>query len=196
MRPKQQRGEVTVDRILDAALRLYEKQGEAGLTVAALTRETGVSTGSIYHHFGSLDGVLGGLTQRWLDRLYDEIRAALWSSDDARLGIRALVEAYLGFMIDHPVVGRMLHSARVDEQGWKHAREMRGAQEARLALVTDWIKEHQEAGRLAPISAALAESLVLGPVVGSTRRWVAVGDVDLKEATRELPDRIWRAVAP
>ncbi|GAA1870667.1 TetR/AcrR family transcriptional regulator [Myceligenerans crystallogenes] len=196
MRPKQQRGEATAERVLDTALRLYAAGGEAGVTVAALTRETGISTGSIYHHFGSLNGVLGALTHRSLAALFDEIGAALRETTDARAGIDAFVGTYLGFMAADPVVGRLLHSTTVDEMGWKHAREMRDAQEARLTPIMVWIGDRQREGELAQMSGALVESLILGPVIGCTRRWIAVGDIDLAEAMKVLPERIWRSVQP
>ncbi|MGQ4440396.1 TetR/AcrR family transcriptional regulator, partial [Streptomyces violaceoruber] len=39
------------------------------------------------------------------------------------------------------------------------------------------------------------ESLLLGPVVGVSRRWLTLGDVDLDEAARILPERIWRSIS-
>jgi hypothetical protein len=36
--------------------------------------------------------------------------------------------------------------------------------------------------------------MVLGPVIGVSRRWLTLGDVDLDEAARVLPDRIWRSI--
>jgi hypothetical protein len=42
----------------------------------------------------------------------------------------------------------------------------------------------------------LIESPALGPVVGVARRWLSgIDDVDLDEAARLLPDRIWRSLA-
>ncbi|MGW6577697.1 TetR/AcrR family transcriptional regulator, partial [Streptomyces sp. NPDC054945] len=67
--PKQQRGEATVEQVLDAALHLYAASGEAGLNLGTITGASGVSSGSIYHHFGSLDGVLAALATRSLEEL-------------------------------------------------------------------------------------------------------------------------------
>jgi len=59
-----------------------------------------------------------------------------------------------------------------------------------------WIQPRFESGELAPLPLPLIESLVLGPVIGVARRWLSgVGDVDLEEAVRVLPDRIWRSVS-
>ncbi|MCQ6554652.1 TetR/AcrR family transcriptional regulator [Streptomyces sp. C10-9-1] len=197
MSPKQQRGEATVGQVLDAAMRLYAASGEAGLTVSALTSASGVSTGSVYHHFGSLDGVVNALAVRSLERLLTRLGTALLQETDARSGVEAVVLAYLDFTRSSPEEARLLHSVAADREGMARAGQIRDSQEARLEPIAAWIHAHQEAGGLvAGLSAPLIESLVLGPVVGVVRRWLTMGDIDLEEAARVLPDRIWRSVGP
>ncbi|MGW4024320.1 TetR/AcrR family transcriptional regulator [Streptomyces sp. NPDC005009] len=194
MSPKQHRGEVTAEQLLDAALRVYGEAGEQGLTVSAVTAASGVSPGSLYHHFGSMDGLLTALLIRWLERLLDRMVTALEQSDSARAGVHALVEAYLAFIRDHRDAGLLLHSSRADELGMRQAKQLRDAQEARLSPLSAWVSRHVESGEVAPLSVPLLESLVLGPVIGVSRRWLTLGDVDLDEAARVLPDRIWRSI--
>lgn len=198
MSPKQQRGEVTADLLLDAALRLFAEQGEQGLTVNAVTKASGVSLGSLYHHFGSLDGLVDALTERWLGRLLSELVTAMQATRTARTGIRAIVRTHLAFVREHRDAALLLHSARTDQRNMIQARELRDSQEARLSVFATWAQSHVDSGELAPLSLPLLESLVLGPLVGVVRRWLSgIDDVelDLDEAARVLPDRIWRSVA-
>ncbi|MEU3662848.1 TetR/AcrR family transcriptional regulator [Streptomyces sp. NPDC032940] len=195
MSPKQQRGEATVELLLDTALRLYGEEGEQGLTVNAVTRASGVSLGSLYHHFGSIDGLVNALLVRWLERLLGEMLTALERSRTARTGVRALVRAYLSFVRDHPEAGRLLHSSRADRLGMAQAKQLRDAQEARLTPLAGWLQRYVDKGEIAPLSPPLLESLVLGPVIGASRRWLTLGDIDLDEAARVLPERIWRTVS-
>ncbi|MGQ4427396.1 TetR/AcrR family transcriptional regulator, partial [Streptomyces violaceoruber] len=116
-------------------------------------------------------------------------------SRDARTGVRALVRAYLSFVQAHPDVSRLLHSSRADQVGMEQGRELRDVQEARMPPLTSWVLRHVERGEIAPLSPALLESLLLGPVVGVSRRWLTLGDVDLDEAARILPERIWRSIS-
>lgn len=195
MSPKQQRGAATAEVLLDTALRVYAETGEQGLTVAALTKASGVSLGSLYHHFGSIDGLLDALTQRWLDRLLGELLDALRQTRTARTGIRALVRTYLAFVREYPDASRLLHSSRADRRAMALARELRDTQEARVSAFGLWMQAHIDSGEVAPLPQPLIESLVLGPVVAVTRRWLSgLGDVDLDEAVRVLPDRIWSAI--
>ncbi|MFG3153094.1 TetR/AcrR family transcriptional regulator [Streptomyces sp. NPDC048219] len=195
MSPKQQRGEATVELLLDAALRVYGEEGEQGLTVSAVTKASGVSLGSLYHHFGSIDGLVDALLMRWLERLLGEMVTTLERSRTARTGVRALVRAYLSFVREHPEAGRLLHSSRADRLGMAQAKQLRDTQEARLTPLADWLQRYVDKGELAPLSPALIETLVLGPVIGASRRWLTVGDIDLDEAARVLPERIWRSVS-
>jgi AcrR family transcriptional regulator len=198
MSPKQQRGEVTADLLLDAALRLFAEQGEQGLTVNAVTKASGVSLGSLYHHFGSLDGLFDALTERWLSRLLSELISALQATRTARTGIRAIVRTHLTFVREHRDAALLLHSARTDQRNMIQARHLRDTQEARLSVFAVWIQSHVDSGELAPLPLPLLESLVLGPLVGVVRRWLSQVDdieLDLDEAARILPDRIWRSVA-
>lgn len=194
MSPKQHRGEVTAEQLLDAALRVYGESGEQGLTVSAVTGASGVSPGSLYHHFGSMDGLVTALLMRWLERLLVEMVRALEQSDCARTGIQALVRTYLAFIRDHRDAGLLLHSSRADELGMHQAKQLRDAQEARLTPLSAWVSRHVESGEVAPLPVSVLESLILGPVIGVSRRWLTLGDVDLDEAADILPDRIWRSV--
>ncbi len=52
------------DRILTAALELLAERGPEGVTMSAISRQTGAPIGSIYHRFPSRDLILALL---WLD---------------------------------------------------------------------------------------------------------------------------------
>lgn len=196
MSPKQQRGEATAAQVLDSALELYASRGEAGLTLAALTSASGVSAGSIYHHFGSLHGVVLALAQSWLGRLLEELNGALAGVTGARAGVHAVTETYLRFVQEYPDASRLMHSVATDRELVTDAQRVRSAQEARIAPLAAWLHAHRESGELAALPLPVLESLVLGPVTGVARRWLALGDIDIEEAVRTVPDRVWRSVSP
>lgn len=195
MSPKQQRGEETAGRLLDTALRLYAESGEQGVTVSALTRSSGVSLGSLYHHFGSVDGLMNALLGRWLGHLLEALGTAVARSRTARSGVQALIGGYFTFVQEHQDAARLLHSAYADRRGMADTQRLRDTQEARLSPLAEWLNGHVAAGELAPLPAPLLEALIMGPVVAVARRWVSgLDDVDLDEAAAVLPDRIWTAI--
>lgn len=116
--------------------------------------------------------------------MLDEPGSSLAGARGARSGIESLVTAYLRFTREQRDAALFLHSSYADRFGWAQGRAIRDAQEARLSP-------------LAPLPQPLIEALILGPVVAVARRWLAgYGDVDLDQASRELPDRIRRALRP
>ncbi|MGW0395471.1 TetR/AcrR family transcriptional regulator [Streptomyces sp. NPDC003042] len=194
---KQQRGEATVDQLLTASLRVYAQSGRQGFTVQSVTAASGVSLGSLYHHFGSFDGLAAALYIRCMGQLFDAMTAALERSRTARTGVRALVQAYLDFTRDHRDAALFLHASAYSGYLAGHAEEIRAAKEAKLARMVAWMRARMEKGEIRPIPGPLLEVLVIGPPCEAAKRWLAsTYDLDLDEAARLLPDAVWRSVRP
>ncbi|MBW1600351.1 TetR/AcrR family transcriptional regulator [Streptomyces sp. JJ38] len=195
MARKQQRGEATVDRLLTAALEVFAASGQQGFTVNAVSRASGVSLGSLYHHFGSFDGLAAALYTRCMRELCTEVAQALTRSRTARTGIRALVRAYLRYTEEHRDAALFVHASAYAGYLDAHAEEVRAAKEPLLAAIEEWLVPRIEAGEVAPLPGPLIEVLVIGPVAEAARRWLSsTYDADLAQAARLLPDRIWHAV--
>lgn len=56
--PRQARGVATVERAVTATVALIDEVGEGGVRFAEVSSRSGVSNGSLLHHFGSLDALL------------------------------------------------------------------------------------------------------------------------------------------
>lgn len=67
----QRRALSTVERLIEAAVELLDAGDEHGITVASVTRRAGVTTGSLYHHFGDRNGLIATAHARRFDRLLD-----------------------------------------------------------------------------------------------------------------------------
>ncbi|NWF30277.1 TetR/AcrR family transcriptional regulator [Streptomyces sp. PKU-EA00015] len=197
MSPKQQRGEVTVDRLLTAALEVYASSGQQGFTVNAVTEASGVSLGSLYHHFGSFDGLAAALYIRCMEELFDELTAAVTRTRTAHTGVRALVRAYLRFTEERPAAALFIHASAYSGYLAAHADRIRAAKAVMLGGIVDWMRPRIEAGEILPTPEPLIEALVIGPVAETARRWLSnTYDIDLAQAARILPDRIWRSLRP
>jgi AcrR family transcriptional regulator len=62
--PSQERSKRTVERILDAATRIFHEQGYSGATTNDIADEADISVGSLYQYFPNKDALLVALTQR------------------------------------------------------------------------------------------------------------------------------------
>ena len=56
--PKQARAKDTVSQVIAEANRAIETAGESSVRIQEISAKTGVSIGSIYHHFGDRDGLI------------------------------------------------------------------------------------------------------------------------------------------
>jgi AcrR family transcriptional regulator len=195
MSPKQQRGTETVDRLLSTALDVFAESGQDGFTVSAVTTASGVSLGSLYHHFGSFDGLAAALYSKCMAQLFDALIAALQRTRTARTGIRALVVTYLRFTEEHPAAARFIHASAYAGYLAAHASQINAAKAPRLEAVAGWLRPHVASGELAHLPEPLIEILLIGPVAETARRWLSgVPGVDIGQAVRVLPDRIWRSL--
>lgn len=184
-----------MDRLLTAALEVYAASGQDGFTVNAVTSASGVSLGSLYHHFGSFDGLAAALYSRCMAELFDELIAALGRVRTARTGIRAIVTAYLRFTERRPAAARFIHASAYTGYLAAHAERVTAAKAEKLAAVAGWLRPRIVAGEIIDIPEPLLEVLLIGPVAETARRWLAGGSgIDLAHAAKVLPDRIWRSV--
>jgi AcrR family transcriptional regulator len=65
--PRQERSRRTVERILDAAARIFHEQGYVGATTNDIADEAEVSVGSLYQYFPNKDALLVALTRRHIE---------------------------------------------------------------------------------------------------------------------------------
>ncbi|MGR4882603.1 TetR/AcrR family transcriptional regulator [Streptomyces sp. LARHCF249] len=197
MSPKQQRGEATVDQLLTAALRVFAESGQQGFTVNAVVSASGVSLGSLYHHFGNFDGLAAALYIRCMDLLCEDMTAALTRCRTARTGIQSWVASYLRFTQEHRDVALFLHASAYSGYLVGHAEEIAAAKAEKFGAIMQWLKVRMERGEIAPLPAPVIEVMVMGPLTEAARRWLSsTYEIDLPDVARHLPELIWRSLRP
>ena len=71
--PSQERSQRTVERILDAAARVFHEQGYSAATTNDIADEADVSIGSLYQYFPNKDALLVALTKRHIESTSSEL---------------------------------------------------------------------------------------------------------------------------
>jgi AcrR family transcriptional regulator len=93
--PRQRRSRDTVERILDAAARIFDERGYRGTTTNHVAALAGVSVGSLYQYFPNKDAILVALAERHLDavaaRFLDRLTALRTEAPPAADVVRSLV---------------------------------------------------------------------------------------------------------
>ena len=154
------------DALLQAAERVLEREGLAGLTLRAVAREAGVSHAAPTHHFGDLSGLVSELAAIGFRQFNAAMAQACTSETPYPARGLARAKAYIAYAKAHPgMYGLMFRTERLD-----YTRpSLHEAAEASFAGLASAIaasrQEHIEAGALTLDQAAAiarAWSLVHG----------------------------------
>ena len=116
--PRQERALEKVGLMLEAATRILDKQGLAGLTTNRVAEVAGVSIGTVYQYFNDKSELLDALADREVQALSNAVLAALTGPAPAEAGgrvravVRAVLQAYGGRTGVHKLLVEHLLAAR------------------------------------------------------------------------------------
>lgn len=161
-----QQGNLSRDRIVDEAIRLIEREGEAALSMRRLGSALGVQAMSLYHHVGSRDE----LTEAIAERIFEPARhielEAGWREAAASFG-RALRRV----AVDSPQAFRLI--------GLRPLEAPRSLAERLLAVARSAGFSRQDSLVLYRAVASFARGYALAETLGFT---VGVGEIDADTA--------------
>jgi AcrR family transcriptional regulator len=154
----------TLDRVLETAGQLIATRGYDGFSIADLVAGSGVSSGSIYHHFGAKDGVLAALLLAAVEDYQRHLLTVLEDhADDAEGGIHAVVTAHLEWMQEHRREASLLLTYRDTVRSGAHGRRLKALNRRFLAVNAAWLERQAAAGRMPPVAVEIAHAVVFAP---------------------------------
>lgn len=103
------------DHILDAARTVVLRDGPRAASVAAIARESDAPVGTLYHRFGSRDGVLAAAWLRALEGFQRRALAAAAAHPDPLEAAVAMASSQISFARDQPEDARLLLTLRRDD---------------------------------------------------------------------------------
>ena len=181
-------------QILDAAVRVFARQGYHACRVSDIADEAGVAYGLVYHYFRSKDEVMNELfTERW-----SLLLAAIEEADRGTGTGREKLDAVAGFIVDsyrhdpelmQVIIVEVTRAA--NSFGRTHLPEINKAYEAIEKIIAD----AQSAGTFrAEIDPRLASMFFYGGVEQLLSGWIfellPAGDGDFDRARGTLVDSI------
>jgi AcrR family transcriptional regulator len=159
-------------QILDAAIRVFARQGFHSTRVSDIADEAGVAYGLVYHYFKSKEEVLNELfTERW-----SLLLAAIDEADGDDRPPRAKLETVAGFIIESyrhdPELMKVIIvevTRAANSFGQTHLREIRRAYDSIARIV----EEGQESGAFrADIDPAFASMSFYGAIEQLLSGWI------------------------
>jgi AcrR family transcriptional regulator len=104
-RPRQERGQRRIDKILDAADWVFARVGYEAATTNAIARKARTSIGSLYQFFPNKEAILHALADRYLSEL-KAVQNVMLDDEAAGLPLPALYDRIIGslaeFHASHP----------------------------------------------------------------------------------------------
>ncbi|WP_298726372.1 TetR/AcrR family transcriptional regulator [uncultured Ferrovibrio sp.] len=184
-------------RALEAALALVDAQGVAAMTIEEVRKRSGVSIGSLYHHFRSREGLLAGLYQDLLARYRAVLSAELLRCDGARALVEGFVRTHIAWAAANQAAARFLMEYRHDPAIVAASEaELQSSTAEFIRPILARLKPAMTAGEVRDLPAELLLSLVFGPVQAWLKLWLN-GHSGLKPdaAAERLIELIWAALA-
>ncbi len=159
-------------QILDAAIKVFARQGFHSTRVSDIADEAGVAYGLVYHYFSSKEEVLNELfTERW-----SLLLAAIDEADNAGQTPREKLENVAGFIIESyrhdPELMKVIIvevTRAANSFGQTHLREIRRAYDSIARIV----EEGQESGAFrSDIDPAFASMTFYGAIEQLLSGWI------------------------
>lgn len=123
---KSRKGELTAERILDAAEELFSERGYAGTSLREVAAAVGIRIPSLYNHFESKQALYGAVLERGLSPLLLAMSEAV-SEDGEAPDAERVIEAVMQLLAQRPNLPRLvLH-------------ETLSGGESLTPMLTDWV---------------------------------------------------------
>ncbi|HJY73862.1 MAG TPA: TetR/AcrR family transcriptional regulator [Streptosporangiaceae bacterium] len=118
-----ERGQATRAHLVDVATRLFAAHGYDGTSIAAVLADSGVSRGSLYHHFPGKDALFWAVLEGVAARVGQQVADAERDAPDPVAALRAGCLALIRLAGDPVVQQTMLIDAPA-VLGWRRWREL------------------------------------------------------------------------
>ena len=183
--------------ILQAALQCFTEQGVAATTIEMIRERAGASIGSLYHHFGSKDGIARALFLDAMEAYHEQLWRRLDQVSTAEAGVRALVSSYIDWVADNPDLARFVLYSRGYLVKQAAGAELEVDSRARLSRLWAFFRPFIDRNELKRVPAECYASLIIGPAHDYARLWLA-GRVrtPLRDYRELFADAAWTMLKP
>jgi TetR/AcrR family transcriptional regulator, fatty acid metabolism regulator protein len=160
------------ERILDAAERVFARQGFFHSRVSEIARDAGVADGTIYLYFKSKDDLLISLFESRMERVNQRMATALANQVTPTDKLMSLVRTHLGLVRDNPALAEVLTIEL--RQSTKFMKEYANPRFGEfLKLVASVVAEGQERGEFVTgVPAPHAARMIFGIIDELALAWL------------------------
>ncbi len=163
------------NQILNAAIKVFARQGYYKSTVSQIAREAGVADGTIYLYFKNKADILFNFFSYKTRQVFDGFRKEVEKAENAETKLRSLVKRHLFEFQQNPDVAvvfqrEALNARHIDEA------LIRDISRMYLDILDDIISQGQAEGSMRKnIQSGVVKRFILGAVNEVINTWVVTG---------------------
>jgi TetR/AcrR family fatty acid metabolism transcriptional regulator len=183
--------------ILDAAVRVFARNGYYNSRVSDIAREAGIASGTIYLYFKTKDEILVTLFREKMAEWVARVRAEIAGEPDAVAKIRRLVHLHFGVLETDPDLAEVVQVEL--RQGHKFFRGASAHEiSAYFELIASVLEEGIAAGQVSrTVPVKLATKMLFGAMDQLATSWVlGKRKYRLVDAADEVATIFLKGVAP
>lgn len=181
------------EKVIEAALQLFSRRGYFSTSIPDIVRESGVSTGSIYHHFGDKEGIARSLFDTTVERMQQALQDICQRHPDTESRCRDIIQLLFSITEQEPeLMNFMLHARH--REFLPSVAPICSSQPFRLMRAV--VAEGMDRGDLRPMDETVAAAAVFGGAIRLIQmRLDGVIQQPLQSFLDETWDCAWRSVA-
>lgn len=182
-------------QILRSALACFDELGVEATPIDTIRERAGSSIGSIYHHFGSKEGLIAALYLAALDDQLALMQPAMNAATTPKAAIEALVHAYLSWVSQQPELARFLFRARHAVASGPRKAELAERNAQRYQALLAWLRQGVKEGSIRSLPGETYASLLIGQAENYCKAWLS-GRVKGRplDHAETFTDAAWRSV--
>ncbi len=183
-------GELTREKILNTAKRLFVERGYFNTSIRDIAREAGVSTGALYHHFESKEEIAGEIYQRTLSEIHRRIERSISEGKTAEERVKGIVRTLLELAEEDRYT--MEYALYVKH---KEILDIPVCSAEPFELLKDFCKEEMEKGNIKCEREEICAVCLTGaPVRLMQLKWDGVIKGDLRDYAEVLGACVWASL--
>ena len=182
-------------RILEAAVKVFARQGFYQSTISQVAKEAGVADGTIYLYFKNKDDILINFFSDITRQAFERFREAVVSSGSSLDKLRSLIRAHLSAFQENRDVA-IVYQVETHQSSRLAENQIREMSKMYRDIIEGIIEQGQEEGSMRKdLYIGLVKRFIIGAVDETINTWIhAEGKYDLVSMADPLVDLFIRGI--
>lgn len=183
------------ESILVAALECFTEYGVESTTIEMIRDRADASIGSLYHHFGNKERIIGALYLAGLADYVTVLESRMDEATDAQACIRLLVTSYIDWVVANPDWARFILHSRSRVEAGEMGPALLEANQQNYLQIYSRVEMHRKEGCFLKVPPDCFVSIIIGPSQEFARNWLAGRTrTHLADCRDMFADIAWRSV--